>query len=140
MRRENWRSIDLKRRDGKLHQNLRTIPTQCLDFDHLSEQRTFAGFQIMSQPLSMSLSNFRGDNQFGQLLANRFSTRKAEYSFRRRVEFEHVPGRVHHNDAIERRIEEGAIEHRQLCSWIAHFVLLLLLRRHWESRLVKCYK
>src|SRR6266480_1346201 len=107
--RENRRPIDLECRDGKLHENLCTIPTQCLDFDQLSEQWAFASLQIMSQPFSMPLANSRGKNQLGQLLANRFSTRKTEHPFRRRVEFAHTPSRVHRDDAIERRVEEDAI-------------------------------
>src|SRR5206468_10877387 len=116
--RENRRPIDLECRDCKLDKNFRTIPTQRLDFNQFSEQRAFASLQIMSQSLSMSLANSRWDNQLGQLLADRFSTRKAKHPLRRRIEFAHAPGRVHPDDAIERRVKENAIERLQRCSWI----------------------
>ena len=79
IRSKNWRPIDLGCADGKRHQNLGTIPAQGRDFDQSSQQRALASFQIVSQPLPMSLAKSRRDNQVGQLLANRFGTRKAEY-------------------------------------------------------------
>ena len=76
----------------------------------------------------MSLAKSRRDNQVGQLLANRFSARKAEYPLRRRVEFADAPGRVHRDDAIERRVEESATESLQRCSWTPYTISMVLLR------------
>src|SRR5436309_4889043 len=139
--RENRRPIDLECRDSKLHPNLCTIPTQRLDLNQFSEQRAFASLQIMGQPLSMSFANPRWDNQFGQLLPDRFSARKAKHPLGRRIELPHPPGRVHGDDAIEGRVKEDAIERLQRCSWrTRHSVLLLLLSHHQGLRLLKRYK
>src|SRR4029453_13321225 len=126
--RKNWRPIDLSCVDRKRHQNLGTIPAQGRDFDQLSQQWALASFQIVSQPLSMSLAKSRRANQAGQFLANRFSARKTEYPLGGRVEFADAPGRVHRDDAIERRVEESATESLQRCSWTSYIISLVLLR------------
>ena len=89
----------------------------------------------------MPLASSRRDNQFGQLLPDRFSARKAKHPLGRRIELPHPPGRVHGDDAIEGRVKEDAIERLQRCSWrTRHSVLLLLLSRHQGLRLLKRYK
>jgi hypothetical protein len=72
----------------------------------------------------MSVAHPFGNNEFGQFAPNRFGARETENVLGREVELAYPAGRIHRDDAIERRIKDGTIERLEPFGRINNHVLL----------------
>src|SRR5205085_3282686 len=68
----------------------------------------------MGQAAAMLLTHSRRNDQFGEFFSYRFSASKAEGAFGGGIKFHNAPIRIHRDDAIERVIENAAIQHFEL--------------------------
>jgi hypothetical protein len=68
----------------------------------------------MRQPAAVLLAHAWRNDQFGQFFANSFLSTKTKHALGGRVKFEDSTICVHGNDAIERGIENAAIQHFEL--------------------------
>lgn len=63
---------DAKHGDCELDQNVRAVRTDRGDFDARSEDRTFAGLEIMLQPLPVAFARRRRNNKLGEFFPDRY--------------------------------------------------------------------
>src|ERR1700694_6027004 len=68
----------------------------------------------MRQPAAVLLAHAWRNDQFGQFFANSFLSAKTKHALGGWVKFEDPTICVHGNDAIERGIENAAIQHFEL--------------------------
>src|ERR1700719_319072 len=68
----------------------------------------------MRQATAMLLAHARGNDYLGEFFADGFLSTKTKNALRGRIKLEDAPVCAHGNDAIERGIEDAAIQHFDL--------------------------
>src|SRR5437867_3238151 len=76
--------VDLKGGNGELDENPRPIASETGNLNPMSQNRSFAGLQVMGQSPTMLCAQFRWNDQLGQLLPECFSAFETENTFSRR--------------------------------------------------------
>jgi hypothetical protein len=94
-----------KPHDRELHGNATAIGVERRHFDTVSKNVRRTGLQVAGEPVLMCRAQLRRHEHVRQLLSDNGRSLDAERLFRPLVHVDDSPGAVHHDDAIERRLE-----------------------------------
>ena len=95
---------------GELHRELAAILAHGGDFDALAQDRALPGRLKMPQAAPVGLAQGGGHDQFGKFPAQRFLSCVTKSCFRCRIEIDHMAFAVDRHDAVERRVDDRALE------------------------------
>ena len=102
--------LGLARGDGDVDGELAAVGAHGGQLDALAEDRALAGFDEMPEGLAVRLAQAGRDHQLDHALADHRGAAVAEGPLRRPVELQNAPLAVDRDDAVERRIEDRALQ------------------------------
>ena len=107
--REHRRSVGGNRRDDDLDRKRLSSLADGRQLETLVQQHRVAGIEIPRQTGPVRLGFAGGNNQFGQLDADRLGRAVAEGPLRGRIELYDAAALVHHDDAVQRDVQNGIV-------------------------------
>ena len=103
---EHGRRIGADAGDGQLDGKLGPVRAHRGQLDPLADRRPLSRGQVVGQAAPVAVTEGGRHDQLAELAADRLAPRVAEGPLGGRVELQDLPGMVHGDDAIERRLQD----------------------------------